>query len=423
MKFRRILACLVLSVLALPVWAAVEEAAHNASPPPDNSHATDSAAAAVASGHAAPAAPDFLEHVVDRLLEAFDVRNSGNTVMRYVIAALFLVGAVLLRRVLTSLVFMSLRKVTARTKTTLDDKLLGAVEEPAAALVMVGGIFAALDVLKFAPETDRAIGYGSTVAFSLVIFWGLLRALDALLDHAREIATRRQMSIATFMPWIKKTLLAVFVVVGVLIIIQSLGYNVTTVLQGLGIGGLAFALAAQDTIANLFGSIVVAIDQPFKLGEFVKIGDYLGLVEDLGLRSTKLRSLDKSLIVIPNKSVAAEAVINLSRFTQRRVEQVIGLTYDTTAEQMTAIVDEIRRIILAEGDVDPASLLCYFRDYSASSLDIWIVYVVRDPDFMKHMELRQRVNLAIMRAVEARGLAFAFPTQTVHVASLPPGPR
>jgi MscS family membrane protein len=178
---------------------------------------------------------------------------------------------------------------------------------------------------------------------------------------------------------------------------------------------LAVALAAQDTIANLFGSVVVAIDQPFKVGETVQIGSHLGLVEDIGLRSTKLRTLAKALITIPNKTVAAEAITNLSRFTQRRVEQVIGLTYDTPADKMEAIVGELRAIILAQPEVDPASVMVCFRDYSASSLDIWVVYLTKDPDFLAHLQVRQRINLAMMRAVQARGLSFAFPSQTVYL--------
>jgi MscS family membrane protein len=190
--------------------------------------------------------------------------------------------------------------------------------------------------------------------------------------------------------------------------------DVKAFLAGLGIGGLAFALAAQDTIANLFGSVVVAVDQPFKVGETVRIGAFTGTVEDIGLRSTKIRAVDKSLIIIPNITVAAEAITNLARFTERRVEQVIGLTYDTTAEKMDAIVEDFRTIILAETEVEPSSVMVFFRDYSASSLDIWVVYVAKDADFQKHMRLRQRINLAMMRAVQARGLSFAFPTQTLE---------
>jgi MscS family membrane protein len=364
-----------------------------------------------------PREPGLLEHLVDSVLELFDVRSGESTTIHYVIAAVFLVAALLLRRVVTSIGFRFLRKLAAKTQSTLDDKLFPAIEPPAATFVMLVGIFAALSVLKLSSRLDQSIDYASTVAFSLVIFWGLFRAFGALLDHGHEIALRKNMGIAAFMPWIKRTLMVVFVIVGVLMVIQSLGQGekVKTIVAGLGIGGLAFALAAQDTLANLFGSIVVAIDQPFKIGEAVKIGANEGVVEDIGLRSTRLRPPGKNLIVIPNKLVAAEPIINNSRFVRRRVEQVIGLTYDTTPAQMEAIVEEIKRIVTAEKDVDASSVMVFFRDFNASSLDIWIVYETPDPDFPKHMLAKQRLNLAIMRAIEARGLAFAFPTQTMRL--------
>ena len=378
-------------------------------------HANSTAAAATTAAGKSVRPPDFLEHLVDETLKLFDVKSSENTVAHYAISLLFLAGALLLRRVVTNIIFARLKRLAAKTETTLDDKLFPALEAPVATFIMLMGIFSALKVLKLPEPTDLAIGYGATVAFSLNLFWGLLRALDALLDHAHEMAREKQMGVAAFMPWIKKTLVALFVVFGVLLIVQSLGYNVSTILQGLGIGGLAFALAAQDTIANLFGSIVVAIDQPFKLGETVKIGSSTGAVEDIGLRSTKIRLVDKSLVVIPNRTVANEAIVNLSRFTSRRVEQVLNLAYDTTPEQMEAVVADIRNLIVADGEVDPASVQVYFRDWAASSLEIWLVYVTKDADFAKHMALRQRLNLAIMRAVAARGLTFAFPTSIMHL--------
>jgi MscS family membrane protein len=378
-------------------------------------HANTTAAAAATATDQVPASPDFLEHLVDATLEIFNVRTSENTVTHYAIAALFLVAAVLLRRVVTTLIFGFLKRLASKTETTLDDKLFPALEAPVATFIMLTGIFAALKVLKLTAATDRFIGYGSTVAFSLVVFWGLLRAFDAILDHLQEVALKKQLGVAAFMPWIKKTLVTLFVVFGVLMVVQSLGFDVKALLAGLGIGGLAFALAAQDTIANLFGSIVVAIDQPFKLGETIRVQGNVGAVEDIGLRSTKLRLVDKSLIVMPNKMVASESITNLSRFTARRVEQVLNLTYDTTPAQMEAVVQEIKQIILAEAEIDPTSVQVYFRDLSASSLDIWLVYATKDADFAKHMALRQRLNLAFMRAVAARGLSFAFPTSVMHL--------
>ena len=372
-------------------------------------------AATVATSRADVRSPDLLEHIVDVFLRFFNVTSSGNTAIRYAISAVFIVGAILLRRFLTTIFFNQLKKLAAKTETTLDDKLLPALESPVATFVMVTGIFAALKVLKLSETADHSIAAGSTVAFSMVIFWGLLRAFDAIIDHAAEIAKVKQMGIAAFMPWIKKSLIAVFVVVGTLMIVQSLGYNVSTILQGLGIGGLAFALAAQDTIANLFGSLVVAIDQPFKIGETVKIGTHTGTVEDIGLRSTKIRLIDKSLVVMPNKLVSSEAIVNLSRSTQRRVEQVVGLTYDTTPDQLAVIVEDFRGILLADAEVDPTSVMVFFRDLSASSLDVWVVYASREADLKEGFALKQRMNLAIMRAVAARRLSFAYPTSVMHL--------
>ncbi len=394
------------SVLAQTTTAATEAA---------QTTTTAAAATTVLAKSGVPRTPDLLEHLVDEVLGLFNVGSSGNTATHYAIFALILVGAILLRRFVTTIIFNRLKRLAAKTETTLDDKLFPALEGPVTTFVMVTGIFAAVKVLKLSETADRTIGYGSTVAFSLVVFWGLLRAFGAVLDHMHEVAREKQMGVAAFMPWIKKTLVAIFVVIGVLITVQSLGFNVSTILSGLGIGGLAFALAAQDTIANLFGSIVVAIDQPFKVGETVRIGANTGAVEDIGLRSTKIRLIDRSLVIIPNKLVSSEAIINLSRFTQRRVEQVIGLTYDTTPDQMTAIVEDVKGIILAETEVNAESVMVFFRDFSASSLDLWIVYATKGPDLQEGLGLKQRVNLAIMRAVAARGLSFAFPTQTMHL--------
>lgn len=363
----------------------------------------------------APRAPDLLEHLVDAVLELFDVKSSGNTPTHYIIAALFIVGAFLLRKVVTTVLFGVLKRWAAKTETTLDDKLFPALEAPAAALISVSGAVAALKVLKLSETSDRAAGYASTVAFSVVFFWMLLRAFNAVLDHAHEVATEKQMGIAAFMPWIKKTLLVIFMVFGVLMIAQSLGADVKAFLAGLGIGGLAFALAAQDTIANVFGSVVVAIDQPFKLGEYVKVGAHEGTVEDIGLRSTRLRTPARTLITVPNKTMASESIINLSRMPQRRVDQTLGLTCGTTPEKMEAILGDLRSVLERDPGVAKDFIVVNFADFGAFSLDIQVIYFSADPDYRKYMALRERLNLAFMRAVEARGLSLAFPTQTVQL--------
>ena len=407
-------------MLSLPFWLAGLLAAQEAAAPAASAAPTTApdvgtqAVAAVGSGAAETAPPDFVEYLVDLTLEVFGVRNAGNTWQHWAIAAIITVLFYVLRKVVAKGVFGIFKKLTARTRTTLDDELIAAWQKPVACFIAVLGAVIAIKVLKLSPEADQAFRYLKTIALSVVALWFFISTVSTILEHLQAVAKARGAAVAAFMPWIKKTLITLFLIFGVLIAAQSLGADVKAFLAGLGIGGLAFALAAQDTLANVFGSVVVAVDQPFKIGETVRIGSFLGMVEDIGLRSTRLRALDKSLVVIPNKTVASEVVTNLSRFIQRRNEQVIGLTYDTPPEQMAAMVEDIKGIVRSEDCVDPASILVFFRDYSASSLDIWIVYVAKDGDFVRFMDAKQRINLAIMRAVQARGLSFAFPTQTIE---------
>jgi len=355
---------------------------------------------------------DLLEQAVDSLLHAFGVPESGNTAMHFGIAAALLFAAVVLRRLATRLLFGVFRRLAARTKTTFDDKLFPALESPVNALFALIGTFAALKVLKLSPGWDEAIRYTAGLAFSLVLLWLILRTLNTALQHAQSIAEQRALGVAAFMPWIRKTLVAVAAIFGALVVAQSKGADVQAVLAGLGIGGLAFALAAQDTIANVFGSVVVAVDQPFRAGEVVRIGGFTGTVEEIGLRSTKVRSDDRSLMIIPNKTVAAESIVNLSRIDGRRVEQVLSLTYASRPADLEALVSDLRQAILSEPEVDSSAVHVYFRDFTPSSLDVWVFYRIRDPDLRKHLALRQRLNLAFMRLVEARGLVFAFPNQS-----------
>ena len=393
------------------LWA--QEAQSAAAPDPD----TTAAAAAVQSGAAATGQmPEFIEHLVDLLLDLFGVKSAGNTWQHYAIAGLLMVGFYVLRKVVTRFVFGFCKKLTAKTETTLDDELFTVWTRPVAAFIAVLGTVLAIKVLKLSPEADNAFRYLTVVAFSVVGIWFFLSTISAILDHLHENAKRRNNGVAAFMPWIKKTVITLILIFGVLMVAQALGANVKAFLAGLGIGGLAFALAAQDTLANVFGSVVVAVDQPFRIGDYVKIGGFEGSVEDIGLRSTRLRTPDRTLISIPNKTVAAESINNFTRMPQRRVVQTIGLTYASKSEQVDAVVNDIRTLLKNDPEVHPQTILVHFLNYGASSLDIQIIYFSADPDGVKTMNLRHRLNLAIMRLVEARGLGFAFPTQTIEFA-------
>lgn len=365
------------------------------------------------------AQPELVEDIVDQALRLADLPSEGNTPVHFAIAAILLLLALALRRTIVRWVFALLMRLARRTSTTLDDCLLPPLERSLKSLVILVGIAGALSVLKLPPAAERALQWGYIIAFSLVALTFALRLVDTFLDVVEARASKRHLSMAAFMPWIRRVVLAVILVFGVLMIAQSLGANVRAFLAGLGIGGLAVALAAQDTLANILGSIVIAVDQPFRVGEFVQIGPNAGTVEDIGLRSTRLRTAQKNLIIIPNRTVAAEPVVNLSRFIQRRVEQTFRLNHDATPEQLEQVVENIRSLVLAEEQVDRSSVIVQFTDFGASSLDVWLVYNTHDSDFVKHLQLKQRLNLAIMRAVAARGLRFALPTQRLHVDDTP----
>src|SRR5687767_5965977 len=241
---KRFVLLLALSVLVCAIVGLASFAADAAPPPPSAGDPTTAAekqkvvtAAAAAAATAASRevhAPDFLEQLVDVILGLFDIRSSGNTATHYIISISLLVAGLILRRIVTSLVFGVFRRMAKRTETTLDDKLFIALEGPVGALVMLVAIFSALKVLKLSPNADAMIAYSSTVAFSIAIFWLLLRGFSTALDHAHTLALAKHKGIAAFMPWIKKTLIAIFVVVGMLMVIQSLGYNVRAILAGLG---------------------------------------------------------------------------------------------------------------------------------------------------------------------------------------------
>ena len=356
-------------------------------------------------------ATDLLERFVTWLHHFFPAIDDA--LFHWIACGIIVLLAILLRHVITNVIFHYLKKLAEKTETTLDDKLFPALEGPTATLLMVLGIFAALTVLQLSERTDHLIDTSAKLAALVVLLWGSINAGGAILDHLQELAHARQMTVATFMPLIKKTLFVFAVILGILAIAQGMGWPVTTFLGTLGIGGLAFALAAQDTIANLFASFVVVIDQPFKVGDVVKIGAAEGKVEDIGLRSTKIRTGARTLIIIPNKAVASEPITNYTRMPQRRVDQTIGLNCETTPEQMEQVVKDIRQLLQGDTEVHKETIVVNFAGFGASSLDIQIVYFASEPSWEKHMALRERVNLQIMRAVAARGLSLAFPTQTV----------
>ena len=214
-------------------------------------------------------------------------------------------------------------------------------------------------------------------------------------------------------------------ILGTLFAAQGLGFNVVSLVAGLGIGGLAVAMAAKDTLANFFGSIAIMLDHPFRVGHWVKVGDSEGIVEEIGFRSTRIRTFYDSLISVPNSEIVTGQVDNLGMRNYRRVRTTIGITYDTSAEKIEAFIEGIKNIIIANPTTRKETFQVTLNDFGASSLNILLNFFVTVPTWAEELVERQRIFLEIIRLARTLGVEFAFPTQTVHIETTPehPTPR
>ncbi|MEO1076524.1 MAG: mechanosensitive ion channel family protein [Bacteroidota bacterium] len=200
---------------------------------------------------------------------------------------------------------------------------------------------------------------------------------------------------------------------GLLLILSNLGVEVTALVASLGIGGIAVALAAQNILGDLFAALSIVLDKPFVVGDFLSVGEFLGSVEKVGLKTTRLRSLSGEQLIFANSDLVKSRVRNFKRMEERRIVFSFGVTYQTTAAQLEAIPEWVRAIAEAEPHVrfDRA----HFKQFGASSLDFEVVYYVTDPDFAVYMDRQQAINLAIVRKFEDEGIDFAYPTQTLYL--------
>jgi MscS family membrane protein len=360
-----------------------------------------------------PAAPTgILEHLVRWIQDRLFPGAADDTTARWIAALVVILAGFLLGRFGVALVFSRLKKLSARLKNKL---MMPALEAPASTLVILVGLIAALTVVPLWETVPRIVRLGEQGALAAVVLWGVACAGGAVIDHFSLGAQERRLHVAAFIPLIKKTLGAFFITFSVLVVLESMGFEVKTFLTGLGIGGLAFALAAQDTIANLFGSFVVVMDQPFFVGEYIRIIGHEGTVEDIGLRSTRLRTAQRTQVVLPNKTVASEVITNFTRMPQRRVDLAVNVTYDSPPESIRLALEDIRGLLRADPGVHQGLVVVSLADLSASAIVVQILYFTSDPDWEAHMSVRERVNLAILGALAARGVSLAYPSPVIRL--------
>jgi len=328
------------------------------------------------------------------------------------------VAAFLLRAIASGWVGRHLVALSRRTETASDDVMADALITPLGWTLPLVGIYASLRILAVDNPTLLEIADKVfVVAITLVVTWTVFKFIDAAAILAVERSDRTTTPVDnTLVPTLRKALKVFVGMVVFVVVVQNLGYSVSGLLGALGVGGLAVALAAKDTLANLFGGVTILIDRPFKPGDWITLDGADGVVEEIGLRSTRIRTFAKTLISIPNSALANATVENHSLMPRRRIKLTVGITYSSTPDQVRAAVHRIEESLRSNREIHQEFLMVKFTAFGPSSLDLFVYCFTVTTDWVAHLQVRQDVQLQIMDILEELGLEIAFPTQTVHLA-------
>ena len=315
--------------------------------------------------------------------------------------------------------------VASRTRTTWDDALLERVAGPLTFLWAIAVVTVVHPSLELGARAETYVEHVLRAATYLAFFWAGFRSVDVAFAAAGDAPwTRSSPELVGFLPLGRKFSKVVLLALGLVAVLNELGFQVASLLAGLGIGGIALALAAQKTVEHLFGSVAIGVDQPFRVGDFVKIDDVSGTVETIGMRSTRIRTLDRTLVTIPNGKLAEARAETFAVRDRIRLLANLGLVYGTTAEQLRAVLAGIEDELRGHPRIFPEGISVRFTEFKDSSLNVEVVAWFATADFGEFTRIRQELFLRFMELVERAGTSFAFPTQTVHVVQAPtPAPK
>jgi len=323
-----------------------------------------------------------------------------------------------LRKLFATLVIKVLQPLTKQTNTYYDERILSALKGPLIFVFVIIGLRLSTALLFLENDFMNHL-ISSLITYN--VFWAIYEltfALRGIIYHfTSKLNPELSHEVGNF---ILAIIRSIIIAIGLGSLLQVWGINVAGLVAGLGIGGLAFALAAKDTAANLFGSIALLFDKSIRIGEWIKIGNVEGVVEDIGMRTTKIRSFGKSLIMLPNQVIANSPIENFSRRGIRRIKMTIGITYDTNSKQIENILTEIRTMLRShEGIAQKETMLVNFNSFDDSSLGIFIYTFTNTANWAKYMDIKEDINLKIMKIVEDNQSSFAFPSQSLYIESLP----
>lgn len=313
-----------------------------------------------------------------------------------------------------------LMRATRRSKVMWDDTMVRQLGGPMMFVVTIIAAAALLPALALAAAPLGGLHVALRIGFTIAFFWALWRSVDIGRQAVESSPWGRHAAASkSLVPLTARIGKIVVVALAVVVVLSSLGYPVASVIAGLGIGGLAVALAAQRTLENLFGAFALGVDRPFVEGDFVKIEDFLGTVETIGLRSTRIRTLDRTLITMPNGKLADMRLESYTARDRLRLSTILGLEYRTTPEQLREVLDGWEKVLRAQPKLWPDAVTVRFSEFAASSLNIEIMAWFLTSDWAEFQGIRQQVLLQFMEVVERAKTSFAFPTRTVHMAPPP----
>ncbi len=316
-------------------------------------------------------------------------------------------------RLAASLTIRRLESFTKKTRPELDDFLVELLKKTKGLFIILFGAWLGSFLLTLSPDNDawlrQALGIGLLVQGAL---WAT-GVVNYFLGRYRRQRAEDDPSMATALGALGFVAKAVVWGIFVLLILQNLGVEITAILAGVSVGGIAVALAVQNVLGDLFGSLSIVLDKPFVIGDFIVVGEYSGTVEHVGLKSTHIRSVSGEQLVFANSDLLGSRIRNYKRMQERRVVFTVGVTYDTPPEKLEAIPGMIRGIVEAQDKTRFDR--CHFKAFKDFSLDIETVFYMTVPDYDAYMDAQQEINLEICRLFAAEGVEFAYPTQTVYV--------
>lgn len=325
----------------------------------------------------------------------------------------------ILRKIFTKYILKILVKITEKTKTNIDTKILEAFQGPIRALFVVAGVYFAILFIGggFSYNLLKSVFLkhllNSSVA--ILIIWG---CYNLTTEHSllyEELSNRFNIKLDKIVfPFLSKILRVTIIVLGVSIVLDEWGYNVSGFVAGLGIGGVAFAFAAKDALANIFGGLIIILDKPFSIGDYIKTSNVEGIVEDINFRSTKIRAIDKGLVTEPNSTLSNSTIVNWTKRDTRRIAFNIGVTYETSKEQLQNCIKEIKDMLSKDENILDDSIIVNFDKFAASSLDISIYCFTNTAEWAKYLQIKEDINFKIMDILEKEKVCIAFPSSSVY---------